>query len=416
VCDCGTPDDDGDSDGTPDCDDGCPSDPNKTAAGVCGCGVADDDSDSDGTLDCNDGCPNDPLRTSDCFPFTPSNFDPSPIDYSSAPDTTIDCGDVMIDTTDPDGGGAEVATITGWCGPTPTPIAQAQTSGMGNELVVIPLSGLTLQSGRTITIVGTRPLVFAVIGDAVIDGTISANASGTTPGPGGNFDCAPATTGGLGGNGTNGPGSWPGDSTAGASGGGGGGFGTNGGNGGISDTDNNPSGGCNDCPGGGGGQAHGSATLVPLLAGCAGGLAGSPSTCSPQAGGAGGGAVQITASASLTVSGTLRSNGGDGHTCEPNAEGGGTGGGSGGALLLEGDAVDLNGATLTANGGQGGANGSQCGLLFCGNSPGGNGSTSPSNAGSAGQSTSAGGPGGGGGYGRRYINAISSCVGSTLCP
>ena len=32
------PDDDGDSDGTPDCNDGCPSDPNKTEPGQCGCG------------------------------------------------------------------------------------------------------------------------------------------------------------------------------------------------------------------------------------------------------------------------------------------------------------------------------------------------------------------------------------------
>jgi hypothetical protein len=54
---------DTDSDGTLDCNDGCPSDPLKTAPGACGCGVADTDTDSDGTLDCNDGCPNDPLKT-----------------------------------------------------------------------------------------------------------------------------------------------------------------------------------------------------------------------------------------------------------------------------------------------------------------------------------------------------------------
>ncbi|MGA1709092.1 MAG: M43 family zinc metalloprotease, partial [Phycisphaerales bacterium] len=48
---------DSDFDGTPDCNDACPSDPNKTAAGACGCGVADTDSDGDGTPDCNDACP-----------------------------------------------------------------------------------------------------------------------------------------------------------------------------------------------------------------------------------------------------------------------------------------------------------------------------------------------------------------------
>ncbi len=54
------PDTDTDSDGTPDCNDGCPDDPAKIDPGACGCGVADTDTDSDGTPDCNDGCPDDP--------------------------------------------------------------------------------------------------------------------------------------------------------------------------------------------------------------------------------------------------------------------------------------------------------------------------------------------------------------------
>ena len=40
--------------------DGCPDDPYKTAPGICGCGVPDTDSDGDGTPDCKDGCPTDP--------------------------------------------------------------------------------------------------------------------------------------------------------------------------------------------------------------------------------------------------------------------------------------------------------------------------------------------------------------------
>ncbi|WP_223550698.1 T9SS type A sorting domain-containing protein, partial [Aestuariivivens sp. NBU2969] len=47
---------DDDSDGTPNCLDGCPDDPNKTDPGVCGCGTAETDTDSDGVLDCNDLC------------------------------------------------------------------------------------------------------------------------------------------------------------------------------------------------------------------------------------------------------------------------------------------------------------------------------------------------------------------------
>jgi len=50
---------DSDGDGTPDCSDGCPDDPNKTAPGACGCGEPDDDTDGDGVPDCFDECPDD---------------------------------------------------------------------------------------------------------------------------------------------------------------------------------------------------------------------------------------------------------------------------------------------------------------------------------------------------------------------
>ncbi len=60
ICGCGSLDTDSDNDGTADCNDACPSDPNKTQPGQCGCGNADTDSDSDGTADCNDACPDDP--------------------------------------------------------------------------------------------------------------------------------------------------------------------------------------------------------------------------------------------------------------------------------------------------------------------------------------------------------------------
>lgn len=55
---------DSDGDGTPDAQDGCPNDPNKTAPGMCGCGVVDADTDGDGVCDYVDGCPNDPNKTS----------------------------------------------------------------------------------------------------------------------------------------------------------------------------------------------------------------------------------------------------------------------------------------------------------------------------------------------------------------
>ncbi len=51
---------DSDGDGTPDCYDGCPGDPNKTEPGMCDCGIPDTDTDADGTPDCNDNCPDVP--------------------------------------------------------------------------------------------------------------------------------------------------------------------------------------------------------------------------------------------------------------------------------------------------------------------------------------------------------------------
>jgi cysteine-rich repeat protein len=53
-------DTDSDNDGTPDCTDNCPADPDKSEPGVCGCGVADADQDNDNVVNCNDNCPNDP--------------------------------------------------------------------------------------------------------------------------------------------------------------------------------------------------------------------------------------------------------------------------------------------------------------------------------------------------------------------
>ena len=62
VCGCGNSDADDDGDGTPNCNDQCPTDPNKTAPGICGCNISDGDTDGDGSIDCNDGCPTDPLK------------------------------------------------------------------------------------------------------------------------------------------------------------------------------------------------------------------------------------------------------------------------------------------------------------------------------------------------------------------
>jgi hypothetical protein len=407
VCGCGVPDTDSDGDNNPDCTDGCPNDPGKVAPGVCGCGVPDTDSDGDGTpdcndacphdasrtldvdsdgdgaLDCNDGCPHDPSTTAACFPFTPTNFNPRPIRFGTAPQANLDgCGDGTTTLTTSSSG----ASFSNWCGEAPTPVVQSQNGGP--SVVIIPLRGLTVGSGHTLRVIGTQPVVFAVRGNVSIAGTIDASANGTAPGAGGNASCS----GSQGGDGTGTTARW-----SGASGGGGGGFGTAGGRGGTADTDRNGGG---PKAGGAGGAVRGNGNLSPLLGGCAGGRAGG---CEASGGG-GGGAVQVTSSGTLRVSGTMRANGAAGATpCGANDEGGGTGGGAGGAIFLEGPTVNTTGSTLQVNGGAGGRNGSYAGVYNCGNSAGGAGSTNPSNPGGVGRDCQGGSSGGGGGYGRIRI-------------
>ena len=119
-CGCGNPDIDTDGDGVLDCNDGCPDDGTKTTPDVCGCGSPDTDSDGDGTPDCTDACPNDPTKVvpgacpcgvpntdtdgdgvpdcNDGCPDDPTKTSPGPCgcgaaDADSDGDGTIDCQD-----------------------------------------------------------------------------------------------------------------------------------------------------------------------------------------------------------------------------------------------------------------------------------------------------------------------------------
>jgi hypothetical protein len=358
ACGCGVPEVDRDGDGAADCVESCDDDPLKQNPGVCGCGMADTDSDGDGTANCKDGCPNDSATTTACFLYTPNNFDPRALNFANAPNTTLNCGTTTLDTT------PATPTLSNWCGTAPALVVQNQNGGP--SVVVVALTGLTIASGSTLRLVGSRPVVLAVVGDVAIQGSIDANASAATAGAGGNWSCAAS----AGADGT-------GNSSTGAGGGGGGGFSTTGGQGG---------------PGGSGSQgasgtARGDANIVPLIGGCNGGRGGG---CPSAYLAAGGGAVQISASGNVTVSGTVSANGAGGSSgC--GSEGGGSGGGSGGAVLIEGHTLNIGAGTLTANGAGGGS----------ADGNGGNGSgtagTSGSNGGNGGAN---GGGGGGGGYGR----------------
>lgn len=86
---------DADADGVVDCNDGCPTDPAKTAPGICGCGAPDTgDSDGDSVLDCVDQCPGGADTDSD-GDGVPDCIDqcPGAPDLDSDADGVMDCSD-----------------------------------------------------------------------------------------------------------------------------------------------------------------------------------------------------------------------------------------------------------------------------------------------------------------------------------
>jgi cysteine-rich repeat protein len=295
--------------------------------------------------------------------FAPSNYTHASYTYANAVSLTC-AGTSIFDSSS--------GTFTAYpCGGTQPQITGpvAQSGGGGPQVYILSMSGFTLGSSHTLSLVGSRPVILAIDGTASISGTIHADASGTTPGAGGDWSCGSSAGGAA-----------TGSSSTGGGGGGGGAFGTAGGLGGNGDGGNR----------GVAGAVRGTVGLSPLIGGCKGGTGGG---CGSQAGAAGGGAFQIAARGTLTVTGTLRANGAAGVTgCT--TEGGGTGGGSGGGILLEAGTLSIGGATLQAQGGNGGAGASSGGAS--GSAAG----SSTSAGGAGGNSLGAGGGGGGGGHGR----------------
>lgn len=217
-------------------------------------------------------------------------------------------------------------------------------------------------------------------------------------------------------------------------GGGGGGFGTAGGNGGSDSQTGSLA----------GGASNGAGSLVPLRGGCPGGGGGGAEDGGSEGaggdGGGGGGALQIAAPR-ITVEGEIYAPGGGGLGAQsgPNGPGcgdaGGGGGGSGGALLLEANTVQLRTESIVAAGGGGGGAGcntgdekpNRDGDLGLTDGAEGAGGTVFDNAGEGGDGAGSNGPaqhgdgsefagsgGGGGGFGRIRINAASATLDGTI--
>ncbi len=305
---------------------------------------------------------------------------------AAAVDVDLDCGNPSVDTSDPDGAGALIVTFANWCGPQPQPFVQTQSGGP--DAVVFLMNSLRVQSGTTLRVHGNRPAIFVVTNDATIEGALNADGdvASSTPGAGGGVACGAST-------GANGA------SALGYSGGGGGGgYATVGGIGGAQVS----------LAGGSAGAARGNTQLVPLLGGCNGGR--SDVSVNP---GVAGGALQISALGDLVVTGSIEANGGNG-IMPALSNHGGSGGGSGGAILIEASNLSFTASMLHVNGGDG-ASGAGSGAVAAG----GTGSISAAAVGGNGQAGSAtrSGGGAGGGYGRTRAEqrtlSLQPCVPDT---
>lgn len=325
------------------------------------------------------------------FPYDPTNF--QVVQLRKPPDapTVLDCGETTIDTTGPR------PMLTNWCRSQPHEVTTISQPG-GPDVVLFSFSGLTIAPDAGLVLVGDKPVIFAVLGDAQINGRITARAGPATCTDGRGVDGA---------------------SPVGAnSGGSGGGFRDPGGNGGgtMFSTMTSSLG------------PDSQQTPNPLRGGCPGGRGGGQSTRAE-----GGGGFQISAAGTMSVTGVISApgrggtGGAAGTIVPPAAPIAGNGGASGGLIVLEANVLSVSAGAIVANGGGGGSGGNNGGarggdgsdgLDSAAQAPGGG--AGAGGPGAAGGSTSGpvgapnaqlggGGGGGGGSAGRIFLRGAASC-------
>ncbi|MBM4780601.1 MAG: hypothetical protein GQE15_23125 [Archangiaceae bacterium] len=253
------------------------------------------------------------------FPYQPVNFDITDLRAPPPMPTVLDCGETTIDTS-----ATGNMRLDNWCRGQPfeaTVLRQAN----GPEVLLVSMSGLTISNDAGLTIVGSRPIIFAVFGDVDITGQIVTRAG------------APLCTAGNGNDGAS--------EALGNSGGSGAGFSTAGGQGGAGSFTSTTS----------AGGAEPQVGPTPLRGGCRGGRGGDQS----GAGAEGGGAVQISAGGTMSINGVIAApgRGGARGTYQLVKGKAGNGGGSGGMVVLEATTLVISGGAVTANGGGGGEGG-----------------------------------------------------------
>ncbi|MBE2251830.1 MAG: hypothetical protein IAE78_20005, partial [Myxococcus sp.] len=189
------------------------------------------------------------------FPYPPTNFEVVQLRAPPPAPTVLDCGETIIDTA-----GTGLPRTTNWCRNQPFEASIIKQDG-GPDAVLVSLSGLTISPDAGLTLLGDKPVIFAVLGDVDLTGQLVARSGAAT------------CTVGLGRDGSSSLGSNSGGSGAGLS--------TAGGNGGegLSGAISGPM----------GGAIEPNFTASPLRGGCPGGRGGNQSG-SPAPGGGG---VQI---------------------------------------------------------------------------------------------------------------------------
>lgn len=324
------------------------------------------------------------------FPYQPVNFDITDLRAPPPMPTVLDCGETIIDTS-----ATGNLRLTNWCRGQPFE-ARVIPQANGPEALLVSTSGLTITNDAGLTIVGSRPLIFAVFGDVDITGQVVTRAG------------APLCTMGNGNDGAS--------EAVGNSGGSGAGFSTAGGQGGAGSF-------ASTTPAGG---AEAQTGPTPLRGGCRGGRGGDQS----GEGSEGGGALQISASGTMSINGVIAApgRGGARGTYQLVKGKAGNGGGSGGMVVLEATTLVISGGAVTANGGGGGEGGGI--VVGVDGNPGADGAlatATPASGGSGGATTggeggqggalgpptagtaSTAGGGGGGASGRLFFRGPGSC-------
>jgi hypothetical protein len=258
------------------------------------------------------------------------------------------------------------------------------------------------------TIVGARPLVVVATGTITLGGLVDASSHRASPMPGAGAG-SPAC-------GTPGPAT---QDNAGGAGGAGGSYGTLGGNGGSGASAT------------AGGTAVAAGPIASLHGGCPGAPGAKGGGGAPGTPGLGGGAVYFVAGGSIALGTSTLAANGAGAGISANRWGG-SGGGTGGMIVLSAPAITASSATLMANGG-GGASGTNGGVGMPGSDPstssphspaqggvgmppGGNGYALSAAAGDGGPSPGGTTSGGGGGGGAGYIRATVPISGADASP